>query len=234
MAVRDILDILLLGTACEELATDLRQRQHRVFPVSRAEAAVAMLSVRPFDLIVVASQPTDIGLAEAVARLRTSTDARAAMAPLIARDVSGHDKDKLLAAGADHILAAGATLDSLAMLAMSANTGEQDPRTGVAPAETSEGRNLLRLLRETLRRQLAALDPAVFRPDHLTDIAHRLKGSAANFGYMTLGATAHDAMHGTPHDQRRIDTLAGSLRQEIEKALRDIDRRLNAGTEGSD
>lgn len=223
---KDFLDILLLGTACEDLATALRQAKHRVFPVSRAEAALAMLSARPFDIILVASQPADIDLAEAIGRIRASTDARAAVTPLVARDVRGHDKDRLLAAGADHILTADVSLDWLTTLVSPAGSGDRDPQTGVAPPETAQGRMLLRLLGETLRRQRAALDPDVFRPEHLADIAHRLKGSAANFGYRTLGALAEEAMH-PPRDERRTGTLIVELRREVEIAIRDINRRLD-------
>jgi HPt (histidine-containing phosphotransfer) domain-containing protein len=220
-----VLDILLLGTACQTLAGRLRQDGHRVFPVSRAEAAVTMLSARPFDMIVAASQPADIDLSEALRRLRAGTDACAAVTPLVARDASGDDGDRLRAAGADYIFTDDDSLGRLTTIAVSSGVDDLDPQAGVASAETSEGRTLLELLRETLRRQLSALDSADFRPEHLTDIAHRLKGSAANFGYAALGAAAAEAMR-LPAQSRRAAAATTLLRLEIETAIGDIDRRL--------
>ncbi|WP_158240658.1 Hpt domain-containing protein [Telmatospirillum siberiense] len=225
MATRDTLDILLLGTACEDMAAGLRQRHYRVFPVSRTEAAVAMLNVRAFDVILLAGEPADMGTTDAVVRLRGGIGATAAVTPLVVCDSSEHGSELALAAGADRALDTEAIIEWLAGLSSPADVEANDPCVGVALPETMTGHNLLRLLGETLRQQRAALDPAVFRPEHLADIAHRLKGSAANFGYAALGSVARDAMRFS-EDPQLIVELAGKLRLEIEISINDIDHRL--------
>lgn len=226
MAVREGLDILLLGTACEALAATLRQRRHRVFPISRTEAAAAMLTVRSFDVIVVTSQLADMGVADAVIRLRGGISATIAVTPLIVCGASGRDAERALTNGADHILDEDGAIDWLAGRSHPSDEDMNDPRVGVAPPDTAAGHNLLRLLGETLGQQLAALDPRVFQPAHLADIAHRLKGSAANFGYTSLGTAAKEAMRNS-HDKDRMIDLTAQLRQEIEKAMIDINQKLS-------
>lgn len=223
MAILDVLDILLLGTGCEDLASALRKRAHRVFPISRAEAATAMLSVRAFDIVIVSHQPIDMTAWEAVGRLRGLVSAAAS--PIVVCDDGQADIAGLRAAGADHVLASSDVLVWLDGQVGGGAEESSDPEAGVAPVQSDSGRELLGMLGETLRQQLAALSPERFQPAHLPDIAHRLKGSAANFGYASLGQVAAEAMRDADEPDK-IGELVARLVYEIEQSMKDINRRL--------
>ena len=79
-------DLLLIGQDTDALADALRALDHRVFPIARAEAALAMIRARGFDLLFVAGPPVDATMVAIIQSIRALEDATAALAPLLAWD----------------------------------------------------------------------------------------------------------------------------------------------------
>jgi|GEM_PF-4720895 HPt (histidine-containing phosphotransfer) domain-containing protein len=207
-------DLLLIGLETEDLAATLRALDHRVFPIARIEAALAMIRARSFDLLFVAGPPADATMTAAIKAIRALDEVRAAMTPLLAWDRWGHEAETFRTAGADRVLSGPLNDAALADL-----LGLQDD---AAPPSQA----VLEHLRGSLSEALAELEQEDLPATRLADLGHRLKGSAATFALADLAEAARQAMQAAlpGHDAQ---ALLAALRRETALALEVINHRLN-------
>ena len=188
-----MLDILMIVSDVAPLRRLLPDVGYRIFPVSHAEAALNMLEARRFDLIMVALQPVQAAVI-VIDRIRTWPDAETAVVPVIAlaTTVDPDEIGSLLAAGADQALPPPVSRTAIAAALIScAPAPVPAPETGPdltdLPVVSVHLRWLLVIYRDSLQTQLRTLESQPLTPDTWRDIAHRLKGSAGNFGLALPG-----------------------------------------------
>lgn len=197
---RQCLDVLAAG-GCGIVADQLRAQGHRVFAVPPA-AALTMLGNRPFELVLAP------GGAEQVAAL-AQAGAVHRPPPLLAAIAQGDD-GALLAAGAAHVLAPGASSEEVAALVERA-AAPVDLGDLLGSAKVDELRSLLL---EGLRVHAPALARPGMAADTLAQVAHRLKGSALALGLEALATAAEQALHAAENAGPNPESL-DAARQEL-------------------
>jgi CheY-like chemotaxis protein len=213
------LDIVLVGKDGANVGTILARQGHRTFPVATGEAMLRMLDARKFDAVVVAGAAADGSAADVVARLRRTGDSATALMPVVVVAATAENGDEALTAGADEVVGSPLTAAQIAKLcaALSPPVTEKPPVGCVVG-----GNRLLALFAETLYAQRRALTAKSLTAGELGDIAHRLKGSAANMGYDTLTAVAAEIttdMGGRAADEPCPPILHEQLRTSVEAAI---------------
>jgi len=207
-------DLLLIGQDTDTLAAALRALDHRVFPIARTEAALAMIRARGFDLLFVAGPPLDGTMVSVIRAIRALEDATAALAPLLAWDRHGDSTEAFKAAGADRVLS-GPVNDAVLADLLGLEEGSAPPSATV-----------MEHLRASLADCLAELEANGLAPSRLADLGHRLKGSAATFGLPDLAEAARQAMQAAMPGQDASSLLA-ALRRETALALEILRHRLD-------
>jgi len=207
-------DLLLIGQDTDALADALRALDHRVFPIARAEAALAMIRARGFDLLFVAGPPVDATMVSMIRSIRALEDATAALAPLLAWDRFEESAEDFKAAGADRVLS-GPVNDTVLADLLGLEEGSAPPSATV-----------MEHLRASLADCLAELETDGLSPSRLADLGHRLKGSAATFGLPDLAEAARQAMQAARPGQDAPALLA-ALRRETALALETLRHRLD-------
>lgn len=179
-AQQSCLDVLLLGTPGDPLEHGLKALGHRVFTVPRDDAALAMLAARPFDLIAVSNGDET--------RVRAVRAAGLGQVPLLAL-CPAERRDGVLAAGADSVVNNPAALATALQGIL--RQADEDVAAVLEPDRLAR---VQRLMLDSLREQAVLL--AGKQPDAalLHDVAHRLKGSAANLGMTDLAAIADEVL----------------------------------------
>lgn len=207
-----IRDILFVGGSSADSAI-MASLGHRVFPVARGVVARTMLTSRPFDLMLVAGDAEDMPAVALIESLRSAEDAQTALT-LVAAVASGDgQRAALLAAGADEVLAAPLTRERVEA-ALSALLPEPSLEAVIGLPRFDY---LLGLFLQTLREQRAALAAG----EETAEVAHRIKGAAANLGFHQLRDVAARAEEAPADGMRRE-----ALRLRTEAVIVEIEDRL--------
>ncbi|AWK84929.1 ATP-binding protein [Azospirillum thermophilum] len=248
------LDILMVEDAPENravLRAFLAAGGHRVTETDRAEEAVRLLLARRrFDVILMDIRLAGMSGLEAARRIRALPDEAAALTPIIAvtANVSSADEVDYRAAGIDDLLPKPLDPDRLAAALArfapagpaaalrASSTGRQAPRLAETIALDRLGA-LLDLFAATCREQRAALAAADRAGDGawLAAIAHRLKGSAATYGFPALANAAASLDRAVRSDGPAGAPLADRVRAvdaELRAVLEALDARRRAPADG--
>lgn len=195
--VREGDDVLLLGGGAATRRA-LERLGLRVFPVSEPGAAEAMLRSRPFRLAVLAEPG-------ALARARHFRHPDGTPCPLAFWGEFPAEADLL-------VLDPEAGEDALRAL-LFGETVFRGPVTPTAHLPPERRRAVMRLFYRQLTRlseELGGLAEAATRED----LAHRVKGSAANMGFAPLAAAADDLLR-QPDDEEAGRRLAAVMRETL-------------------
>ncbi len=238
------LDILVVEDAAENravLRAFLAPGGHRLTEVESAEAALGLLENRRFDVILMDIRLPGMSGVEASRRIRALPDEAAALTPLIAvtANVSSGDEVEYRAAGIDDLLPKPLDPDRLAaVLARHAparsSVGAPAPRRPetrlsetVAPDRLA---HLMGLFAAICREQRAAL-AAAGNPARVAAIAHRLKGSAATYGFPALSAAAA-ALESAAAQNDTSPALIQAVDAELEAALAALESHARTAVHG--
>ncbi|MBP2316914.1 ATP-binding protein [Azospirillum soli] len=230
------LDILVVEDAPENQAVMreyLRPGGHRAVYVESGEEALAHLVEQRFDVVLLDMRLRGMDGLEVTRRLRAFPDPDTAMVPIIAvtANTSAEDRALYRDAGVDEVLPKPvdpeALFDALARHAP-ADPGRAEP---ALPAFLPADRvRLLATFAEACREVLEVLEDGSPPPERLADVAHRLKGSGATYGFPELSADARALEHlALAVAERRGDTddslgaATEALRFRVVAVLRAID-----------
>lgn len=239
------LEVLLVEDAQENQAVIvqyLAPGAHHVTCVVDGETAILLLARQRFDVVLLDMRLPGMDGMEVTRRIRAFPDTDAALVPIVAvtANASRENRAEYLDAGVDEVVPKPVDPDLLVDALM-----RQAPADAVAFVEVGEGEVAERLsvrppaatlFADACREALAVLsaddladdlacDP-VADLERLSAITHRLKGSAATFGFPDLGdrAAALDEGLRRPAGGRapELGELARQLRVEVEVALRNL------------
>lgn len=173
-------DVLLVGPADVALQHRLSRIGLRVFPMPELKAAATLYASRAFPVVLVRGAD---GLA--MARLLTTPEGNR---PLIAIWQDGGDALDLQPG--ELALPAAADDDELRWR-LFGGTGQTGAATDIGSLfDDVKVKALQGLFLRNLLEQRQALKPETLDLQHILQIAHRVKGSAANMGYADLAARA--------------------------------------------
>lgn len=185
-------DVLLVGSFPKTLQLHLRRLDLRLFPAQDISAAETMLRARAFSGILF------LGEVEGLQRLKALVSNAA---PLILFTSHSHDlANPSPASAADLVISPDLTEEELAakLIGVSVDHGPV-----WLPGDRTSAR-LQDLFRSHLSEESVLLKRDSLTLQELRELAHRLKGSAANMGDVVLADAAQQALTAQP--ERHIET----------------------------
>jgi len=232
------LDILMVEDAPENravLAELLAPAGHRVVAAESGEEALRRLAERRFDVVLMDVRLAGMDGVEATRRIRALDDEEAALTPVIAvtANVSPEDEAAYRAAGFDEVLAKpldpDLLQDALARHAPLTGTaaGTDAPAPVLADMPADRMARLTRVFAAACREQATALEAAAGTGDRarIAAVAHRLKGSAAIYGFETLGAAAAALEAAANNGTAALAGHTVRVQEELQRALEAMDAR---------
>lgn len=191
------LSVLVVEDAVENqmvLKGLLEPHGHRLTFADSGEEGLALLAGNTFDIVLLDIWLPGIPGTEVARRIRAGTVREAAMVPLIALTASTTqgDIDSYLEAGIDEVIVKPMNPDDLfEALARHAPEGPV-PQAALPPPEAGPSASARRAFVAACRAHLEALEQGVPAGDvaRVRAALHRLKGSAASYGYAALGNQA--------------------------------------------
>ncbi|MGE5477354.1 MAG: ATP-binding protein [Bacteroidales bacterium] len=215
-----ILDILLVGAA-DGVGEVLRRLRHRVFPMPQAASALTMMKGRRFDLVLVGTPADDAAAAFVARAAELPAENRVPVAV-----IGGHVDDQAVAAlVARHAPVAAASVEE--------DGGDVALEDIFSPDKL---RALRALFVDGLAGQAKLLAGGDLSAQAVGEIAHRIKGSAAN---MRLPALAEQA-EATEDCAGRLNAVHGELEKckaellgAIRQALADASPQQGEGSMAS-
>lgn len=188
------LRVLLVEDAPEnQMVLEHYLADHDLVCVERGEDAVAQMSSRPFDLVLM-----DVRLAgamngvDATRAIRALENESAAMTPIIAMtaNVSREDHALYCAAGMDEVIAKPIDRERL----LDAVARHAPVQGSAHPADPIVHGQALDLFRNVCRTLTTEVEQAARTGDHerMSAIGHRLRGSAGLYGFGDLQQAAED------------------------------------------
>lgn len=186
------LDVLLVEDAPENQAVMLEYLapgRHRVVCVDNGEDALSRLGSAPVDVVLLDMRLPGMDGVEVTRLIRALPDPDRALVPIIAvtANSSPEDRAQYLDAGVDEVVSKpvdpDALLDALARHAPAATV----PPVALSAADQAR---LLGHFAQACREVLAALGDRSAGPERLAELAHRMKGSGASYGFPELSEEA--------------------------------------------
>ena len=251
------LDILLVEDAPENQAVMreyLAPGGHRVACVDSGEEALACLAAAPVDVVLLDMRLPGMDGVEVARRIRALPDADRALVPIIAvtANSSPEDRAQYLGAGVDEVVSKpvdpDALHDALARHAPADALRQAHFPEAHFPAADFPEIDRARLLghfAQACRETLAALSDRAAPPERLADLAHRLKGSGASYGFPELSEEAR-LLERVARTMARVgpasagasspdgDDALGEAVRVLERRLAAVLRRIDAGEGGKD
>ncbi|MCW2242994.1 response regulator [Azospirillum canadense] len=192
-----LLDILVVEDAPENQAIMreyLAPGRHRVVCVETGEDALARLFEAPVDVVLLDMRLPGMDGVEVARRIRALSDPDRALTPIIAVTANSSPEDcaQYLDAGVDEVVSKPVDPDVLHdALARHAPTDALQP-AAFAPASLSpsDRARLRGHFAQACREARTALADRSASPERLAELAHRLKGSGATYGFPELSEEA--------------------------------------------
>ncbi|HYG86134.1 MAG TPA: ATP-binding protein [Azospirillum sp.] len=238
LSVRVALDVLVVEDAPENQAVMheyLTPDRHRVVYVDSGEEALARLGDGRFDVVLLDMRLPGMDGLDVARCIRALPDPDAAMVPIIAvtANTSLEDRAQYLDAGVDEVISKPVDPEALLdALARHAPAGAGAAKAAdLSPADEER---LLDIFAQACREVLAVLEDRSAPPKRLADVAHRLKGSGANYGFVGLSADARvlervalgvteTGAQGSGERQPSLNEATEALRRRVTAVLRAID-----------
>jgi CheY-like chemotaxis protein len=241
MAARRKSMLILLADDQEDIRTlttyQLERSGHHVISVSNGKDALATAQRAPFDVILLDEEMPGLTGVQVVRAIRDNPSTLASRPVLIALsgNSSDEDRDRLLAAGFDSVLAKPFRLEALTSLLSDPEHIPPDA-SSLTPPEPGSLRDILKriggdkkllrqmiatFLRDTPKR-LAAIRMALKKKDdiQLASCAHALKGSVSIFGPSPALRMVEALQHlGRDRDLREARRVYPLLQEEIANLL---------------
>ena len=192
--------------------------------VAYEQAMASLGEEKPFDLILMDVQMPKVGGCEATIQLRQAGYAHPIVA--LTADATDQEQRRCMAAGCNGFLAKPASREEfLRMTRRFARPELASHTAGDVPESVFD--EILAAQRESFRREIpsriAEIESAVFAQDFLriTDLAHRLKGTAGCFGFSRLAdcASALQAAVARPETDEVILQCLRKLDEQAEKLV---------------
>ncbi|UGB39745.1 response regulator [Frateuria soli] len=215
------------------LGDGLRALGARVHECADGQIALARAAIETFDLLVLDCRMPGAGAREVLAALRADAQARSADAPAVATsaEVTGEDRQQLLAAGFSDVLAKPCELDALRpLVALARNSGRHAPLLDDAAGLVSSGdagtmQALRGLLREELATLLRELEGYHGEPSRLVERLHRLRSACGFCGTAALALQAGHLQRQVEADGCVADGAHERFRQALIATLQVLERR---------
>jgi len=180
------------------LGDGLRALGAQVHECADGQMALARAAIETFDLLVLDCRMPGAGARDVLAALRADAQARSAdtLAVATSAEVSGEDRQQLLAAGFSAVLLKPCELDALRpLITLAHSSGRHAPLLDDAAGLVSSGdqrtmQALRGLLREELATLLQELDPLAAEPSRLIERLHRLRSACGFCGAPAMAAQA--------------------------------------------
>jgi CheY-like chemotaxis protein len=191
--------------------------------VAYEQAMASLGEEKPFDLILMDVQMPKLGGCEATIQLRQAGYAHPIVA--LTADATDQEQRRCMAAGCNGFLAKPASREEFLRMVRRFAPPELAARAAAGDVPESVFDEILAAQRETFRREIpsriAEIENAVFAQDFLriTDLTHRLKGTAGCFGFSGLAdcANALQAAVARPETDEVILQCLRKLDEQAEK-----------------
>ena len=232
------LDLLVVEDAPENQAIMqeyLVSGGHRVVFAGSGEEALLRLGTLHFDVVLLDMRLPGMDGMEVTRRIRALPDPDAAMVPVISvtANISPEDRAQYLEAGVDEVVSKPVDPEALFdALARHAPAGINAVMPVALPPSDKE--RLRNVFIQACNDVLDVLDDRSAPPERLAYVAHRLKGSGANYGFVELSAEARvlervalgamgKSSDGGGEGQPSLRDAADALRHRLVLTLRAID-----------